>query len=146
MNRLISLIAGFAVDDVKSIAQRAKRSVATLAIAGVLAFTTYIFVMAALTIWLAEALGAIGATLTIACITALAAGGLLLWLRAVERRERRRRRAAWNAKATRLAMFAGSAAAASRSKGLLGLAAAVGVAFLLFGGGSGSDEETSDDD
>jgi len=148
--RLFNLIASFAVDDARSLARRAKRSVAVLAVASVLGFTSYIFVMAALAIWLAGALGPIGATLVVACITALAAGGLLFWLRAQERAERRRRKAAQSAKAMRLALLAGSVAAASKSaasksKGLLGLAAIAGIAFMLFSGRSGDSETDSDD-
>lgn len=144
MLRLFSLITSFVADDAKSLARRAKRSAAVLALAGVLGFTSYIFIMAALAFWLAGPLGPIGATLTIACITALATAGLLVWLRAQERAEKRRREAAKNAKAMRLALMAGSAAAASKSKGLLGLAAIVGIAFMLFSGKNSGDAGDSE--
>ena len=142
MRGLASLLSSLVATNVRARAQLAKQSAGVLALIGLFGGTAYVCLLAALGVWLAGAIGPVGAALVIAVAMATLAIGLLIWLKSIQAKARRRAEEA--AAARRMAAFA-AVAALGQAKGLLksglGLAALLGLAYLLMSGGDGVDED-----
>lgn len=144
MRLLSPLLTALAAEDLRAVADRAKRNILVLALAGLFGFTAYLFLLAALALWLGEALGPAGGAFVVGGGMAALAFGLLGWLAMVRRREqkaRRRKLAAGSGRAALLAGVAALAPVALRSKTAWGLAAVAGLAFVLFSRKGGADDE-----
>lgn len=135
LSRVLALLAS---KELRISARRIKRNSLALGLAGLFMLSGYLFLLAALALWLAPVFGPAGAALVVGVGLFGAAGGVVAGLAYVRRREARARRLRRIDETSQAALLAGGVAAARavlRSKSAMVLLGAAVIGFLLASGG-----------